>query len=56
MHHPKGSMCAACKHKDRDCSKLDFAKMPVMEKYNDKVIVRCLEFVKHDSLQREAIK
>jgi len=43
-HHPKGSMCAACKHKHRDCSKLPFAEMPVMLKYDGVKIVKCKEF------------
>jgi len=51
MHHPKASMCKSCKHKDRDCSKLDFSKMTVMDKYKQDgvliYVVRCVEFDKN---------
>lgn len=30
-YQPKGQMCANCKHKHRDCSHLEFDKMPVIE-------------------------
>lgn len=43
-HQPKGSMCAACAHSGRDCSILAFDKMPVIERYADTTIVRCVEF------------
>ena len=43
-HHPKGSMCAACKHKLRDCSKLPFSTMPVMLVYDGVKVVKCKEF------------
>jgi hypothetical protein len=51
MHHPKASMCKSCKHKDHDCSKLDFKSMPVMDKYKQGgaliYVVRCVEFDKN---------
>lgn len=43
-HQPKGSMCAACKHKMRDCSKLPFSDMPVRLKYDGVKIFKCKEF------------
>lgn len=43
-YQPKGSMCAACKHKHRDCSKLPFSEMPVMLKHDGVKIVNCKEF------------
>lgn len=50
-HHPKASMCKSCKHKDRDCSKLDFSSMPVMDKYKQDgaliYVVRCVGFEKN---------
>lgn len=44
LYQPKGSMCAACKHKMRDCSKLPFADMPVILKHDGVKIVKCKEF------------
>jgi len=46
---PKGSMCAVCADKDKDCSHLEFYKMlPVMETYQiddcTAMIVKCSEF------------
>jgi len=51
IYHPKGSMCAVCVNKDKDCAKvLNFKFMPVMSQYgleNDKnvyKIVKCSMF------------
>lgn len=57
-YQPKGSMCAACTKKNRDCSGLPFNAMApiMMHKYfHDErtVIVRCSEFV---STEREFTK
>ncbi len=42
---PKGSMCAACKRRDNDCSKLDFAHMEVIESYYGGLrVVKCDNF------------
>lgn len=36
IYHPKGSMCAVCVNKDKDCAKvLDFKVMPVMSQYSE---------------------
>lgn len=38
IYHPKGSMCATCVHKDRDCSNLKFHSMHVLEQYSYEVL------------------
>ena len=44
-HYPKGSMCMACSKSGNDCSKLDFASMPVLYRSSLVIaIVRCTEF------------
>ena len=45
-HQPKGSMCAKCEHKHRDCSKLQFDKMRPHEVSGDVNVVICNEFRK----------
>jgi len=45
LHYlPKGSMCAACVNRLKDCSKLDFKSMASMSKIDDTIIVKCTEF------------
>lgn len=46
MWCPKGSMCMACAHKDRDCRHLDFQSMPAIERSRDRVTVKCSGFEK----------
>lgn len=47
MHHPKGSMCTACAHRDRDCTHLDFQAMSVIERYGlTFAVVRCTDFTR----------
>jgi len=41
---PKGSMCASCKNKFNDCSKLPFDKMKVIETDGNYSVVKCVEF------------
>lgn len=45
---PKGGMCAACTHRDRDCSALPFDQYQIVGRYiyNGKPveIVKCAEF------------
>jgi len=43
-YQPKGSMCIACTHSKRDCSTLDFSKMPIMWRENSGMIVRCTDY------------
>ena len=43
-YQPKGSMCAVCVNKLKDCSKLDFKSMGIMSKIDDTIIVECTEF------------
>lgn len=45
-HQPKGGMCAACKHKNKDCSDLPFSEMKPIEKCSEAIIVKCTEFKK----------
>ncbi|SNS16924.1 hypothetical protein [Pseudomonas segetis] len=45
MTQPKGSMCASCARKHKDCSALPFDKMKVIKVYGDGVkAVRCTEY------------
>ena len=50
--HPKGSMCASCERKDKDCSMLGFGAIRVMSEYaptNDPTafkVIRCDFFKK----------
>lgn len=49
-HIPKGSMCAACKHRTDECLHA-FSEMPVLTVYAEEDgtvvnIVRCTEFVR----------
>lgn len=46
IYQPKGSMCIVCKHASRDCSKLAFCQMLVIEKYENIRIVKCRDFEK----------
>ncbi len=55
QYQPKGSMCAVCAHKDRNCSDLLFEYMkPVIGSFDvqtktklQKVsVVKCAEFIK----------
>ena len=41
---PKGSICCACQHRHRDCSDLDFERMPVLHVRDGIRFVRCTEF------------
>lgn len=41
---PKGSMCMACAHGNRDCSALDFASMQPMIRHGRVTIVKCTGF------------
>lgn len=44
-HRPKGAMCMVCVHKLKDCSTLEFEKMPVIGKdHNSIIVVECVEF------------
>ena len=49
-YQPKGSMCAACRRQQQDCSALPFDQYQVIQRYsyNGKpvAIVRCAEFVR----------
>ena len=42
---PKGSMCASCQHKHRDCSHLPFRDMPRLSEYlRMYVVVKCTDY------------
>ena len=43
---PKGSMCAVCKNRFNDCSKLPFDAMEVIETDGTYAVVKCTEFKK----------
>lgn len=45
-YQPKGSMCCNCTHWSRDCSRLPFETMPVIEKVGNVRVVKCHEFSK----------
>jgi len=42
-NQPKGGMCATCINALKDCSQLDFSKMPIIQRPN---IVKCTEYVR----------
>jgi hypothetical protein len=44
IYTPKGSMCMACKDHREDCSRLDFASMPLIEKHQNQFIVKCKSY------------
>ena len=51
---PKGGMCATCAKRHEDCSDLDFAVMPVIERDENVNIVRCTQHVRsNDALTGE---
>jgi len=43
-HQPKGGMCTSCAKKYLDCSHLNFAEMPVIDKTLTVIIVRCTSY------------
>ena len=43
---PKGGMCSACAHAERDCSALPFSDMPLIEVVDNVRIVRCTAHVR----------
>jgi hypothetical protein len=43
-HQPKGSMCATCRYKHKNCKGLDFASMPPHQKQGDTIVVICSKF------------
>jgi len=45
-YQPKGGMCAGCAERLNDCSELDFAMMPVIERDGNLSIVKCTEYVR----------
>lgn len=48
---PKGGMCAVCVRRDEDCSGLDFEAMPIIAIELDEIIVRCVEFERHEEVR-----
>ena len=49
IYQPKGSMCIACVHATRDCSGLDFSKMPIIGLYRKIAhVVACTEYKKKE--------
>ena len=49
LYRPSGTMCINCRHVDRDCSHLDFEKMPIIARDMHKSVVvtqvvKCSEF------------
>lgn len=56
MFFPKGGMCGGCKHVVRDCSHLDFSKMPKIKVYKDgSATVRCIEYIKREEIGNEEL-
>lgn len=45
-YQPKGGMCAGCAKLLDDCSELDFAMMPVIEREGSVSIVKCTGYVR----------
>lgn len=51
FYQPKGSMCASCEYRKRDCSSLPFQTFQELERYTEDigfkiVIVKCKEYHK----------
>lgn len=49
IHQPKSDMCMTCKNALRDCSGLDFKRMPTISRKpakNGVVVVKCTGFEK----------
>lgn len=46
LYQPKGSMCIACQHLQRDCKHLPFHSMPWLSTHPGAVVVKCTAFVK----------
>lgn len=44
IHQPKGGMCSACRHAQRNCSALPFASMPILARDGHTIVVRCTQF------------
>lgn len=50
VYHPKGSMCANCQNRLKDCTDLNFNEMRVIKQYKSKEgqinfqVVKCEEF------------
>ena len=44
LYQPKGGMCYACQHMQRDCSGLPFHTMPGISSFPGSIVVRCTEF------------
>ncbi len=49
-YQPKGRMCMQCKHRDKDCSHLDFKSMQVLGEYETGLVsfVKCSEYTKEE--------
>ena len=43
-YQPKGGMCIKCSHLDKNCADKDFSKMPVIEKIEEALIVKCVDY------------
>ena len=52
FYQPKGGMCVVCKNSNADCSKLDFSKMPIIEKSGSIRVVKCSGFEKKMDTQK----
>lgn len=48
-HIPKGGRCAACQHRDTDCSWRDFEAMQPLKKEDELTIVKCDGFKRRDA-------
>jgi hypothetical protein len=44
FYQPKGSMCMNCAKQKENCSHLKFDTMPVIQRTNHWVIVKCTEY------------
>lgn len=54
-YQPKGGMCGSCTKALSNCSNLHFESMPVIEKTNDALIVKCHDYHK-EATSIQAIK
>ena len=44
FYTPKGGMCIQCQSSGDDCSGLDFAAMPLIQKVEKQFIVKCTSY------------
>lgn len=49
-YQPKGGMCMSCQYKARNCERLKFNEMPVIARYGNTAIVRCVQHTREATI------